>query len=329
MKPVKLINQSGFTLLEMLIAMSIALIVLSALSATFLLQHKTYAVQGQITVMVQSARNALELISRELKMAAYDPSCAGIGCMPYSDAQLEIRADIDGDGELSGDNEKIIYTFNASEYYINRDTGNGAQPFFNNIQQFKAEYLDENGQVMTIKAPFKLTQYTFAELEEECLPATISNDLRKIDNHEYSSEDSFINALENTIGEADTEKYGCLIKKYSRILIKLTQKALSALKEKEDLPESVIQALEKIQDREYNSSGLLTADLKKAIGKDNWEMYGDAILNAAITYLSSQIRQIRITLTARTDKSDPDYNFNQGHRIITLTVQVTPYNLTP
>ncbi len=86
MKSVKFINPSGFTRLEMLIALSIAMIVLSALSATFLLQHKTYDVQGQITVMVQSARNALELISRELKMAAYDPSCTGIGCIPYSDA---------------------------------------------------------------------------------------------------------------------------------------------------------------------------------------------------------------------------------------------------
>ncbi|MDM8540642.1 prepilin-type N-terminal cleavage/methylation domain-containing protein [Desulfococcaceae bacterium HSG9] len=324
------LNQSGFTLLEMLISLSIALVILTALSATFLLQHKIYDVQGQITVMVQSARNALELISRELKTATYDPSCAGIGCMPYSDngAQLEIRADFDGDSELSGNNEKIIYTFNASEYYVNRDTGDGAKPFFQNIQQFKVEYFDQNGKVMTIKAPFILSRYAFSELEEGCLPATISKDLKKIDNHEYSSEDSFTKALEETIGKEDTEKYGCLIKQHSRILIKLTEAAIADLKEK-GLPESVIQALEEIRDREYKSSGLLAADLKKSIGKDNWEKYGGTILNAAVTYLSSQIRQIRIIITARTDKSDPDYNFNQGHRMITLTVQITPYNLIP
>ena len=326
MKSVKLINRNGFTLLEMLIALSIAMIVLSALSATFLLQHKTYDVQGQITVMVQSARNTLELLSREIKMAAYDPSCAGIGCMPYSDAQLEIRADVDGDGELTGDNEKIIYTLNASEYYIYRNTGSGAKPFFKNIQQFKVEYLDGKGELITITGPFKLTQYTYSGLKEECVPETIRNDLNKIDNHEYSSEDSFIKALEKTIGEADTEKYGCLILKHSRILIKMTEEAIAVLKEK-GWPESVIKALEEIQDREYKSTGLLVADLKEAIGDDNWEMYGSAILDAAISYLSSQIRQIRITLTALTDKSDPDYHFNQGHRTITLTVQITPYNL--
>jgi len=313
-------------LLEMLISLSIALIVLTALSATFLLQHKTYDVQAQITEMVQSARSALELISRELRMAAYDPSCAGVGCMPYSDAQLEIRADIDGDGELTGNNEKIIYTLNASEYYIYRDTGSGAKPFFKNIQQFKVEYLDGDGEVMDITAPFKLTQYTYSGLKEECIAETIRNDLMKIDNHEYSSEDLFIKALEKTIGEADTEKYSCLILKHSRILIKMTEEAIAGLKVK-DLPESVIKALEEIQDREYKSSGLLVADLKKAIGKDNWELHGNTILNAAITYLSSQIQQIRITLTARTGKSDPNYNFNQGHRTITLTVQITPYNL--
>jgi prepilin-type N-terminal cleavage/methylation domain-containing protein len=320
------LNRSGFTLLEMLISLSIALIILTALSAAFLLQHKTYAVQGEVTVMVQSARNALERISRELKTAAYDPSCAGIGCIPYDDAQLEIRADIDGDGELSGNNEKIIYTLNASEYYIDRDTGDGAEPFFKNIQRFKVEYLDKNGEVMTIKAPFILTQYTFAKLEKECLPATIREDLKKIKNHEYSSEYSFTKDLEENIGKEDTEKYGCLIKQHSRILIKLTEEAIAGLKE-EGFPESVIQALEEIQDREYNSRGLLIAHLTEAIGTDDWKTYGNAILNAAITYLSSQIRQIRITLTARTDKSDPDYNFNQGHRTITLTVQITPYNL--
>jgi len=328
MKSAKLINTSGFTLLEMLISLSIALIILTALSAAFLLQHKTYDTQGQLTVMVQSARNALELLSREIKMAAYDPSCAGIGCLPYSDTQLELRADIDGNGELSGDSEKIIYRLNTSEYYIDRDTGNGFKPFFKNIQQFKIEYLDDDGEVMTIQGPFKLTQYAFSELAEECIPKTIRIDLEKIYYHEYSSEEAFIKALEKAIGEAETEKYGCLILKHSRILIQLTEAAIAALKE-EGLPESVIQALVEIQGREYKSSGLLVAYLKDALGQDDWENYGDAILTAAITNLSSQIRQIRIVLTARTEKSDPDYHFNQGHRTITLTIQITPYNLIP
>jgi len=227
---------------------------------------------------------------------------------------------------LSGGNEKIIYTLNTADNYIYRDTGDGSKPFFKNIQQFKVEYLDDDGEVMTIQGPFKMTQNAISRLNEECVPAKVRNDLGKIANHEYSNKDSFITALENTIGEADTDKYGCLIIQHSRILIKLTEAAIATLKS-EGLHESVIKALAKIQGREYKSSAQLAADLKKKIGTDDWEMYGNQILTAATTYLASQIRQIRILLTARTAKSDPGYHFNQGHRTITLTAQITPYNL--
>lgn len=312
----------------MLIALAIAMVVLAALAAAFLLQHKTYAVQAQITAMVQSARNALELISRETKMAAYDPSCAGIGCIPYSEGRLEIRADIDGDGDLKGEREKIIYTLDAAKKVITRDDGSGAQSFFQNIQQFKVEYLDGFGEVMTIAPPFKVTSYTLDALAETCLPETVWNALKTMANQEYSSRDAFIEALENKIGETQTERHGCLILKYSRIKIEVTQAVIAAV-QSEAPPESVIQALEKVRNREYQGSAMLAADLEEMMGEDQWTQYGDLILDASTTIRTSQIRQIRITLTARTPKRDPNYHFNQGHRTTTLMVEVAPYNRMP
>ncbi len=328
MKCLKLSHSSGFTLLEMLIALAIAMVVLAALAAAFLLQHKTYAVQAQITEMVQSARNALELISRETKMAAYDPSCAGVGCIPYSDEQLEIRADLDGDGQLTGPREKIIYSLDAARYCILRDEGRGAQPFFKNIQQFKVEYLDGSGEVMTIEPPFKVTSYTLDALAETCLPETVWNALKTMANREYTSWEAFKQALQNKIGETNTERHGCLILEYSRIKIQVTQAVIADL-QSEDPPESVIQALEKVHDREYQGSAMLAADLEEMMGEDQWTQYGDLILEQATFILTSQIRQIRVTLTARTPKSDPNYDFNQGHRTTTLMVEVAPYNRMP
>ena len=53
-------KESGFTLIELMIAMTIGLIILAALSSTFLMQRKAYDVQEQIAEMVQTARAAME-----------------------------------------------------------------------------------------------------------------------------------------------------------------------------------------------------------------------------------------------------------------------------
>ena len=103
-------SERGFTLVELLIAMAISLVVLTSLSSAFMSQRKTYAVQEQITEMIQGARGAMDIISREIMMAGYDPMRVGIVGIPYSATQLEIKADLNGDGDTIDLNETIIYT---------------------------------------------------------------------------------------------------------------------------------------------------------------------------------------------------------------------------
>ena len=64
-------NERGFTLVELLIAMTIGLIILTALSSTFLMQRKIYDVQEQVAEMVQNARAAMDMMTREIRMAGY------------------------------------------------------------------------------------------------------------------------------------------------------------------------------------------------------------------------------------------------------------------
>ena len=54
--------------------------------------------------------------------------------------------------------------------------------------------------------------------------------------------------------------------------------------------------------------------------------YLDALGNS--TTVTANIRQIRLTITARTSKPDPQYTTNSGYRTFTLTSVVTPRNLT-
>jgi type IV pilus assembly protein PilW len=152
-------KESGFTLVELLIAMTIGLIILTALSSTFLMQRKIYDVQEQVAEMVQTARAAMDMMSREIRMAGYAPTgCVPGGTMqrsdptgakfvgiPYDANNLQIYADLNGDEDTDDSNEGITYTYDAANLQIARNTGGGDQPFAENIQSFTFDYLKADG----------------------------------------------------------------------------------------------------------------------------------------------------------------------------------------
>lgn len=153
----------GFTLVELLIAMALALVILASLASTFVFQRKTYDVQQEISEMIQTARAAMDTMSREVRMAGFnptgamqttDPTAANFVGIPYDSTQLQIIADLNEDGETDGSssdddsNEEIVYKFyNTTQYpeQIKRKTGNGYfQPFAENIKSFSFEYFKED-----------------------------------------------------------------------------------------------------------------------------------------------------------------------------------------
>lgn len=143
--PIKHTAQSGFTMIELLISMAIGLLIIAALSSTFVTQRQSYDIQQQITAAVQTARAAMDMISRELRLAGYDPTDIGLIGIPYSADQLQVLADLDGDGLTTSPNEDIIYKYNLEDMQITRNTGGGDQPFAENAQEFAFDYLDANG----------------------------------------------------------------------------------------------------------------------------------------------------------------------------------------
>ena len=169
-------KESGFTLVELLIAMTIGLIILAALSSTFLMQRKIYDVQEQIVEMVQTARAAMDMMSREIRIAGYaptgyvptggtmqrsDPTGANFVGIPYDANKLQIYADLDGNGSTADSNENITYTYDGTNLQIDRNTGGGAQPFAENIQSpFIFDYLDSAGNAPTTTADIRQIRIT-------------------------------------------------------------------------------------------------------------------------------------------------------------------------
>ncbi len=151
-------RSKGFTLIELLIAMALALVIITALSSAFLSQRKTYSVQEQISEMTQNVRAAMDMMSREIKMAGFNPTGATFVAIPYNASQLQIRADLNGDGDTSDANEDI--TYDIANNQIRRNTGGGPQPFAENIQSFTIQYLDVNGTATTTAADIRQVQIT-------------------------------------------------------------------------------------------------------------------------------------------------------------------------
>jgi type IV pilus assembly protein PilW len=147
---------SGFTLMELLVSMSIGMVVLAALAKTFTVQSRQNNAEEQVAQMQGNARAALDLMVREIQMAKYNPAGTAFSSaygVTYSASQLEVKADMDGNGTIStssGSVEDIIYARDAANNYITRKLGSGtAEIVADNITAFTFAYYDANGSAVT------------------------------------------------------------------------------------------------------------------------------------------------------------------------------------
>jgi prepilin-type N-terminal cleavage/methylation domain-containing protein len=67
----KSINEQGFTLVELLVALALSLVILGAIFLTFKSQQDSYLTQDQISTMQQNLRAAMIMITRDTQMAGY------------------------------------------------------------------------------------------------------------------------------------------------------------------------------------------------------------------------------------------------------------------
>lgn len=99
------INNKGFTLIEILVSLAILGIVLAGIYSVYTMQHKSYIVQEQVAEMQQSERAALQMITRDIRLAGLGLACQQAGIILTEDANgsgaLNNGEDINGDGLLT------------------------------------------------------------------------------------------------------------------------------------------------------------------------------------------------------------------------------------
>jgi type IV pilus assembly protein PilW len=141
----------GFTLVELMVAMTVGLIVLAAIYNIFIVQNKSFDVEEQISEMQQNARAAMDIMTREIRMAGYDSnSNAAAKIITASASTLSFSVDV------PSDNTTITYAFDSGLKKITRtEGGGGAQPLAENIQAMSFTYYDTNGNVTAVAADIR------------------------------------------------------------------------------------------------------------------------------------------------------------------------------
>ncbi len=148
-------NQTGFTLVELIVAMGIGMAMIAAVTTTFTSQTRFYDSQEQVNEMQQNARGAMDVIVRELKLAGYKnnngaaPSGLTASGVNLDTSNLVIQADLNGDNAIDtggGSLENISYSFDSANNRIKRRLGTATSDVLaENITSFTFTYLQADG----------------------------------------------------------------------------------------------------------------------------------------------------------------------------------------
>jgi type IV pilus assembly protein PilW len=112
----------GFTLVELLAAIFIAAILMAGLYSVFVSQQEAYSAQERIAEMNQNIRAAMDLMTREIRLAGYKKAGATFnGIATAQPSTVRILADLDQSGDTLGTNEDITYSYNAGTMQIWRN----------------------------------------------------------------------------------------------------------------------------------------------------------------------------------------------------------------
>jgi type IV pilus assembly protein PilW len=175
-------SEQGFTLVELLAAMVIAAIVMSAIYSVYASQQKSYMTQEQVAAMHQNLRTAMYYMEKEIRMAGCDPSgSAGAGIVTANANLIRFTEDIRGkddtdppDGDTGDPNEDITYSLadgdGDGDLDLVRDTQAlnviAERVIAENISSLNFTYLDADGNTTGTLAEIRFVQISLTAATE-------------------------------------------------------------------------------------------------------------------------------------------------------------------
>jgi prepilin-type N-terminal cleavage/methylation domain-containing protein len=130
-------NQSGFTLVEMLVTMAIVGIILGSITLMFSNMSRQFTTQNANADLQQSARAALNFMAKEIRMAGFTSlDYEDFGVTQAESSSVSFTVDWNDDGSITDNlpgnshrSEKIQYNWVPSENSIRKLSAVGSSSF--------------------------------------------------------------------------------------------------------------------------------------------------------------------------------------------------------
>ncbi len=133
-------REDGFTIVEMLVSVSIGMLILGISLSMFYVQRKTFSLHEESLEMQQNSRAALDMMTRDVRMAG--PNNAGGGLTVSQSGTITFFINTDS----------ITYKLDADDNEIERrENAGNYQPIAENIESLNFAYgTDSVGNINTV-----------------------------------------------------------------------------------------------------------------------------------------------------------------------------------
>lgn len=181
-------SEQGMTLIELLIAMAIFTVVVALIVTAKNRQQNQQMSQQQAVEMQQTNRATLMMMTREIRMAGFDPdndiNNEGITAVGDVDTSDSVNNLIAFSYAESGSAENLSYGLEDNDAdgdldLVKEVNGGGYQLLAENVQNINITYLDEDGNTITIPSPTN-NQSTLDEIRALQINITLAVDNKEL-----------------------------------------------------------------------------------------------------------------------------------------------------
>ncbi len=146
---------SGMTLVELVVTIGIFALVAAALSVVLFSSTHLGSRTSRRADVQAGARQALSMMTTEIRQAGADPTIPPAGVVGVSSADsvtVRVRADLNGDGTIqtAEPSEDVTYSWDSSTRTLSRNPGTGSAPVLSNVTAFSLQYFDASGTALTV-----------------------------------------------------------------------------------------------------------------------------------------------------------------------------------
>lgn len=139
-------GDEGFTLAEVVMALGIMLVVLTAIINLFTSLNRTYTTQNVAAGVQQVTRAGIDIMTRYIRMAGLNPlNLNPIGIVQASPDMIRFKLDTDGDGTIATNtSEDMAYLLNGNKQLIRQLNGDSYSnvSLVENVTDLTFRYLD-------------------------------------------------------------------------------------------------------------------------------------------------------------------------------------------